>query len=174
MSMYYLPAAKLKQPTVPAIWQQQILVLLIGFANLSLSSISVQATSGKWLWRVSGVYDAASTTAMSITGNIKISKGVTPQGLKLTFENGKTVNLLAVGRWQNGAEVFSLDRDPGELMNDNNICGSATDAVKFIVFEDEDPVAGFKMFSMSAYSSASEPTGPNSAQPCASFSFSTN
>ncbi len=140
--------------------------------SFSLVVASACASQVKQLWRQAAIFEAASTTAMSITGTISLSRGASPNELTLRFETGKTLKLTSVTQWKNGAEVFATDGDPGELINGNTLCGGGETPARYIVFADEEPVANFLQMSMAVFSSQLPPPDMNGADLCATFSYS--
>lgn len=149
-------------------------IFRIGLTVLAFCLVGTAAWASqvKQLWRQATLFEAASTTAMSITGTISLSKGAGPNELTLKFENGKTVELTRVSQWNDGAEVFSTNGDPGELINGNTLCGGGDTPARYIVFENEEPIADFLLMSMAVFSSQSAPSDMNGADLCATFSYS--
>ncbi len=139
---------------------------------LSLVGTTACASQIEKLWRQAVIFEAASTTAMSITGTISLARSASPNELTLKFETGKALKLTSVTEWKNGAEVFATDGDPGELINGNTLCGGGETPARYIVFADEEPVADFLEMSMAVFSPQSPPPDMNGADLCTTFSYS--
>ena len=114
-------------------------------------------------------YAAVSKTAMSITGDIDFVPGT------ITFQNGAKIHLVDVtigqdGNWQLGGaplpgDIFKLERpaDP-KLLNGNRLCGSpVTYAVMYFLSPSD--------LHLNLYTGAAAPTGSDSDQLCATYSY---
>jgi hypothetical protein len=114
-------------------------------------------------------YGAISNTAMSITGDIDFVPGI------ITFQNGAKIHLVDVmmgqeGNWQLGGaplpgDIFKLDppADP-KLLNGNRLCGSpVTYAVMYFLSPSD--------LNLNLYTGATAPSGTDSDQLCATFSY---
>jgi hypothetical protein len=114
-------------------------------------------------------YGAVSKTAVSITGDIDFVPGT------ITFQNGVKIHLIDVtigqdGNWQLGGaplpgDIFKLDppADP-KLLNGNRLCGSlVTYAVMYFLSPSD--------LNLNLYTGATAPTGSDSDQLCATFSY---
>jgi len=114
-------------------------------------------------------YAAISKTAMAITGDIDFVPGT------ITFQNGAKIHLVDVtigqdGNWQLGGaplpgDIFKLDppADP-KLLNGNRLCGSlVTYTVMYFLSRSD--------LNLNLYTGATAPTGSDSDQLCATFSY---
>ncbi|TCN32487.1 hypothetical protein EV184_104153 [Sinorhizobium americanum] len=130
-----------------------------------------------------------SRTAETITGSIKLSGNphfATPGSeVTITFGNGKTVALTAVGaswrQWDDSeprkvtAEVFRMDRDPGTLANGNSLCGNPTEnPARYIVFHEDLLFDGTPLLGVAVFESKNVPKDINSPGLCATFNFYAN
>jgi hypothetical protein len=132
-----------------------------GFAILAALLAATPASAEK--------YGAVSNTAMSITGDIDFVPGT------ITFQNGAKIYLVEVtmgqdGNWQLGGaplpgDIFTLDppADP-KLLNGNRLCGSpVTYAVMFFLSPSD--------LNLNFYTSGTVPSGADSDQLCATYSY---
>ncbi len=91
---------------------------LIAAAAIGITlTASTASAAEKW--------EAVSTTAMSITGNIAVEEE------KITFENGESLDLRPVGDDEPGVFVVTPEANP-TLLNGNKLCGN--EAPTFLVF----------------------------------------
>ena len=114
-------------------------------------------------------YAAISNTAMSITGDIDFVPGT------ITFQNGAKIHLVEVtmgqdGNWQLGGaplpgDIFKLDPAANpKLLNGNRLCGAAvTYAAMYFLSPDD--------LNLNLYTGENAPSGADSDQLCATFSY---
>ena len=114
-------------------------------------------------------YGAVSNTAMSITGDIDFVPGT------ITFQNGAKIHLVEVtmgqdGNWQLGGaplpgDIFKVDppADP-KLLNGNRLCGTA---VTYAVMYFRSP----SDLNLNLYTGETVPSGADSDQLCATYSY---
>jgi hypothetical protein len=114
-------------------------------------------------------YGAVSKTAMSITGDIDFVPGA------ITFQNGAKIHLDEVtigqdGDWQLGGaplpgDIFKLDppADP-KLLNGNRLCGTPVSYAVMYFLSPSD-------LHLNLYSGDSAPSGADSDQLCATYSY---
>jgi hypothetical protein len=144
-----------------------------------------QAAPEHHVWQEKRSFEPMSRTAQAITGLIKLSGNphIATPGIKMaiTFGNGKTVALTAVGAWWREwdevkpgkvtAEVFRMGSDPGTLANENNLCGNPTEnPARYIVFY-EKLSFGTPLLSVAVFGSRSVPKDIYSPGLCGTFSF---
>ena len=114
-------------------------------------------------------YGAVSNTAMSITGDIDFVPGT------ITFQNGAKIHIDDVtmgetGNWQLGGaplpgDIFKVEppADP-KLLNGNKLCGQpVTYAVMYFLSPTD--------LNLNLYTGAATPTGAESDQLCATYSY---
>ena len=118
-----------------------------------------------------GKFEPQSRTSMAITGPIKI----TPKSI--TF-NGKTVKTSLQGKYwrvwgeetqKRSANVYTLERDPGTLLQGNTLCG-ANQARYAVVWPSFDETIGGSL-QMAIYSSTESPQDSTSPGLCGTFSY---
>jgi hypothetical protein len=114
-------------------------------------------------------YGAVSNTAMSITGDIDFVPGT------ITFQNGAKIHLVEVtmgqdGNWQLGGaplpgDIYKVDpvANP-KLLNGNRLCGSpVTFGVMYFLSPSD--------LHLNLYSGDNAPSGAESDQLCATYSY---
>jgi len=119
----------------------------LGIILFCACGVAFAAGSGTQKWQ------ATSTTAMSITGDVQLS------GSALYFQNGKSLNLKSVARNDNGSrQVFKVEGNTNPVLNNGNyLCGPRPPAHLFVertktsmaiaVFEsDQAPKLDFDVF----------------------------
>lgn len=144
-----------------------------------------QAAPEHHIWQEKRSFEPMSRTAQAIMSSIKLSGNphfATPGSkVVITFGNGKTVALTAVGAWWREwdlakpgkvtAEVFRMGSDPGNLENGNTLCGNPTEnPARYIVFY-EKLSFGTPLLSVAVFSSKNVPKDIYSPGLCGTFSF---
>lgn len=149
----------------------------------SVGSASAQSAIEHHAWQNRALFEPFSRTAMAITGAIVLwgnpdfaEPGST---MRMTFEAGPSIDLVSVGaswrEWSLGggkqtAEVFRIDKDPGELLNGNTLCGG-DDAARYLVFFEDDMMGGGRSLQAAVFSGSEPPAGINSDGLCGTFSY---
>lgn len=132
--------------------------LFISTAALTLTLASAPASAAE-------TWEAVSTTAMSITGDITVEEE------KITFDNGESLGLRPVGDDEPGVFVVTPEANP-TLLNGNKLCGN--EPPTFLVFgrpkaEGSDETLYLKVFDTNDVPEASDEMD----QPgiCASYTY---
>lgn len=137
-----------------------------------------------YVWQEKRSFAPLSSTAISITGPIKLSgnpdfasKG---SKMRITFDGKTTVALQSAGasyrQWDYGdaamitAETYTFDRDPGPLRKGNRLCGEDTPAT-FIVFYESQIFNLKPNLNVLVYSGDQPPVDGSSPSLCSSYSF---
>ncbi|ODA66091.1 hypothetical protein A7A08_02943 [Methyloligella halotolerans] len=132
--------------------------LFIAAAALSVAFAAGPASAAeKW--------EAVSTTAMSITGNITIDE------YKVTFENGESLGLRPVGEDEPGVFVVTPEANP-TLLNGNKLCGN--EPPTFLVFGRPKADGGDETLYLKVFDTNDVPEASNEMdQPgiCASYTY---
>lgn len=127
-----------------------------------------------------GSYQPLSRTSASITGPIKISK---ENGkLYIYFQGKGPFSLLSKGmvsgKWDGidsgkiiNAQIYEIDRDPGQLMNGNSLCGNTN--AHYLVFYD-DILYGEHLLELEVFSSLDSPSSIDSNGLCGTFNYENN
>lgn len=166
--------------------QRSVLTAIFSICLVFSSIVFAQSAIEHHVWQDKRKFPAFSHTATSITGSISLSGNpsfaTTGSKMKLTFSNGKTVQLVQVGAvWRAfslesdekvTAEIFRIDHDPGKLENGNSLCGDIqSKAPIFIVFF-EGGFGSESLLEMMVFQSKQAPSDRNSPGLCGTFSYS--
>ena len=150
------------------------------------TSVWAQSATEHHAWQDASTFEPASRTASAITGAITLSGNVdfaSPGSeVEMTFGNGNTVGLVSVGAswrsWVFGseekqtAEAFQIDRDPGELINGNSLCGTDRAEVSmFAVFYESSLFGLPPKLNLAVFQSAEPPIDIESLGLCGTYSY---
>jgi hypothetical protein len=145
-----------------------------------------QAALEHHVWQDKRSFEPMSRTAQAITGAIKLSGNPhfpTPGSkMTITFGNGKSVELTAVGaswrEWNDAdhgkvtAETFRLDHDPGKLEQGNTLCGGPPkNQALYIVFHEDLLLGQTPLLGAAVFESKNAPWDINSPGLCGTFGF---
>lgn len=169
-----------------------LLCLLFNFCFIALtplmsSSLSLaQSAQEHHAWQDAKNFKPFSRTAKSITGKISLSgnEEFAKQGstMTMTFEEGQNVKLKSVGAsWRTWsaviegkqtAEVFVLERNPGRLLNGNELCSEVKQKENvYVVFYEELVLEKILNLGMNVFKGTEPPFDINSEGLCATFSY---
>jgi hypothetical protein len=151
------------------------------------NAIFAQSATEHHIWQEEKTFRPLSTTAVAITGPIKLSGNpkfaVKGSMMSITFGRGKPIALRSEGAswrlWADAsldkktAEVFRLARDPGKLENGNTLCGDPKgEPARYVVFlEDSLPYTNTPLLGVLVFSSKKPPRDINSPGLCGTFNY---
>lgn len=160
--------------------QTRALVTVSFIALLPPAAGFAQSASERHVWQENRSFEPLSRTAAAITGPIHLSGNPTfakvGSKMSIAFGDREPVELVSVGAsWREwglsneirAAEVFRMDRDPGDLLAGNSLCG---EAAQYVVFS-EDQLTGASMLELAVFASADPPFDINGPGLCGTFTF---
>ena len=159
--------------------------LIYPAALMIAQAASAQSAIEHHAWQDARSFEPISRTASAITGPITLSGNgdfaSIGSTMTMTFGNGTSVELVSEGAsWRSWdflsdekqtAEVFRMDRDPGELLNENSLCGADPDANLYAVFYEDSLFGTDPTLHLSIFRSSAPPSDGKSPGSCASFTY---
>ena len=158
-----------------------LLIVLLGL-------LGAQTVSAEGGWRHQGALHAFSRTAQAVTGDITLARSTVtrdgPETVTLTFANGHKARLLSegmiLGHWESGrterqrAEILRFERDPGELLQDNTLCGNVqTHPARYAALYQADRVGdgGRSLIGLAVFTARVPPSSIDSDGLCATYYY---
>lgn len=143
-----------------------------------------QAAPEHHAWQDRRTFEPYSRTSERITGPVSVSgkDNFTEKGstMMLTFGNGKSVKLISEGAFYGylsdgsekvTAEVFRIERDPGELEAGNYLCG-ASEPARFVAMSESYSVGYVShLLQLAVFQSKARPKSIDSPGLCGTFNY---